>query len=64
MASYWGPLRNNDTLVDATEVDTDINLNLVSVLNQVFDKAVNGRYRPEFQHGQSAQVQNGEFLYA
>ncbi len=64
VASYWGPLRNNNALIDATEVDTDINLNLVSVLNQVFDKAVSGRYRPEFQHAQSAQVQNGEFHYA
>lgn len=61
--SYWGPLRDNESLPDATEIDTEINLDLVSVLNQVFDKAVSGHYKPRFQQGENAWIKNGEFYY-
>ncbi len=61
--NYWGPLRDDETLPDATEVDTEINLDLVSVLNQVFDKAVNGQYKPQFQQGEEAWIKKGEFNY-
>ena len=61
--SYWGAIRDDASLPDATEVDTGINLNLVSVLNQVFDKAVNGQYKPHFQRDEDAWVKNGEFCY-
>ena len=62
--SYWGPLRDNESLPDATEVDTGINLDLVSVLNQVFNKAVSGQYKPRFQQGEEAWIKKGEFHYA
>jgi len=62
--SYWGALRDNESLSDATEVDTEINLDLVSVLNQVFSKAVNGQYKPRFQQGKEAWIKKGEFNYA
>lgn len=62
--SYWGPLRDNESLPDATEIDTEINLDLVSVLNQVFDKAVSGRYKPRFQQNEDARIKKGEFYYA
>ncbi|GBE08386.1 CRISPR-associated protein Cas5 [bacterium BMS3Bbin11] len=62
--SYWGPLRDDESLPDATEVDTEINLDLVSVLNQVFDKAVNGRYKPRFQQGEEVWIKKGAFNYA
>jgi len=61
--SYWGPLRNDESLSDATEVDIGVNLDLVSVLNQVFDKAVNGQYKPRFQQGEEAWIKKGEFHY-
>lgn len=61
--SYWGPIRDDESLPDATEVDTEINLDLISVLNQVFDKAVNGRYKPRFQQGEKAWIKKGEFHY-
>ncbi len=61
--SYWGPIRDDESLPDATEVDTEINLDLVSVLNQVFDKAVNGHYKPRFQQGEKAWIKKGEFHY-
>ena len=64
VASYWGPFRDKATLENATEIDTGINLDLVTVLEQVFDKAVNGKYQPQFTHGSSAWVKNGEFHYA
>ncbi len=64
VASYWGSFRDSDTQPDATEIDTEINLNLTSVLTQVFDKAVDGKYQPRFQRGSSAQITNGEFQYA
>lgn len=66
--SYWGALRDNKSLPDATEVDTEINLDLVSVLNQVFEKAVTPktevrRYKPRFQQGEKAWIKKGEFCY-
>ncbi len=61
--SYWGPLRDDETHPDATEVDTKISLDLVSVLNQVFDKAVNGQYKPRFQQGEEAWIKKGVFCY-
>ena len=62
--SYWGPLRDNALLPDATEIDVEINLDLVSVLNQVFDKAINGQYKPKFHMGDNAWIKNGVFNYA
>lgn len=56
--SYWGEPR------DTTEVDTAITLDMVSVLSQVFDKAVAGSYGPRFQQGENALVEKGVFSYA
>ena len=64
MPSYWGPFRDNESMSDVTEVDAQINLDLVSVLDQVFDKAVNGEYQPCYRHGEQARVVKGEFKYA
>ncbi len=61
--SYWGPLRDGDSQFGMTEVDTDVNLDLVSVLTQVFDKAVKGQYKPRFQQGDDARINKGEFHY-
>jgi len=61
--SYWGEVRDDVSLPNATEIDTDINLDLVSVLDQVFDKPVNGKYKPKFQQGEHAWVKGGEFRY-
>jgi len=63
--SYWGVIRDNeDSFSYQTEVDRNINLDLVSILNQVFDKAVNGNYSPDFKQGDNAIIKNGEFHYA
>ena len=62
--SYWGEIRDSDSLPDVTEVDTGINIDMVSVLSQVFDKAVDGRYQPSFEHGQNAMIKKGVYHYA
>jgi len=63
--SYWGPLRDiDDSIPYQTEVDQDINIDLVSVLNQVFDKAVEGKYKPSFVQGENAIIKKGELYYA
>ncbi len=59
VTSYWGNFRESET-----EIDTDINIDLVSILSQVFDKAVRGQYQPCFHQGKSAWLTNGEFFYA
>jgi CRISPR-associated protein Cas5d len=64
VASYWGPFRDNANNVELSEVDTEINLDLVSILTQVFDKAVRGKYHPTFHQGPSTWLKNGEFHYA
>jgi CRISPR-associated protein Cas5d len=64
VASYWGPFRDNISCKEATEVDTEINLQLVSILTQVFDKAVHGKYYPKFHQGSSVWLKKGEFHYA
>ncbi len=56
--SYWGPFR------EVTQVDTGINLNLVSVLKRVFDPPLSGRFNPRFQQGEVAWIENGVFHYA
>ncbi len=56
--SYWGPIR------ESTEVDTEINLNLVSVLKSMFDAPVQGQFSPQFQQGEAAWVKDGVFRYA
>lgn len=63
--SYWGPIRDfEESIPYQTEVDCNINLDLASILNQVFDKAVNGIYNPSFEQGENAIIRNGEFRYA
>ena len=63
--SYWGPLRSEETKeMVQTEVDVDINIDLVSVLNSVFDKAVGGCYSPSFSQGENAFIKKGVFYYA
>ncbi|MDP8568750.1 CRISPR-associated protein Cas5 [Methylophilus aquaticus] len=59
VASYWGPLREG-----VTEKNDEIHLDLVSVLNQVFDKAIAGAYQPRYQRGSEAKIIKGEFVYA
>lgn len=56
--SYWGPIR------ESTEVDTGINLNLVSVLRNVFDTPLEGQFSPQFQQGETAWMKEGVFHYA
>lgn len=55
--SYWGEFRST------TEVDTDITINMISVLKQTFDKAVGGDYNPEFVQKESAVINEGVFCY-
>lgn len=56
--SYWGPFR------ESTEINTEVNLNLVSVLKNMFDMPLEGRFKPQFQQGESAWVKKGVFHYA
>jgi len=56
--SYWGQIR------ESTEVDTSVNLNLVSVLKGVFDTPLQGQFNPEFQRGKDARIEEGVFRYA
>ncbi len=63
--SYWGSIRDFEEATPyQTEVDFDINLDLVSILHRVFDKAVSGVYSPDFQQGDKAIINNGAFHYA
>lgn len=63
--NYWGPIRDHeDSIPYQTEVDKNINLDLVSILDHVFDKAVNGNYDPRFKQGEDAIIKNGVFNYA
>ncbi len=63
--SYWGPLRDSiDAMPYQTEIDQDINLNLISVLHQVFNKSISGQYGPTFVQGEKAFIKNGVFYYA
>ena len=62
-ADYWGPVRNTETKME-TEIDTSISLDLVSVLDQIFDKAIAGKYQPKFLTGEQAMLKEGVFHYA
>lgn len=63
--SYWGPIRDADNPMPfQTEVDKAINIDLVSMLRQVFDRAVAGSYQPSFVQAENAIIKNGEFYYA
>ena len=63
--SYWGTIRDNDKSTPfQTEVDRAINIDLVSMLQQVFDRAVSGNYQPSFVQADNAIIKNGEFYYA
>lgn len=55
--SYWGEIR------PATEVDTDITINMISVLKQTFNKAVGGSYGPQFAQKANAIITRGVFCY-
>ena len=55
--SYWGTFRNS------TEIDSDINLNMVSMLSKVFNKAVGGIYSPQFVQCENAVIKEGVFCY-
>lgn len=58
VANYWGEFRH-----DIYEVDNKLNEDLVSVLNQVFDKAVSGNFNPTYQRSEQAQIKSGVFYY-
>jgi CRISPR-associated protein Cas5d len=60
--SYWGPFREEG--VDRTERDFGFNINMMSVLDQVFDKGVSGKYAPTFKQNEHAFIKEGEFVYA
>jgi len=63
--SYWGPLRDVDNPTHyQTEVDKAINIDLVSMLQQTFDKAIAGDYKPSFVQSEKAIIKNGEYSYA
>ncbi len=55
--NYWGELRFS------TEVDRDITLNMVSVLKQTFDMAIDGIYNPQFVQKEKAVIDKGIFYY-
>jgi CRISPR-associated protein Cas5d len=55
--SYWGEFR------PVMEVDTDITINMVSVLKQTFDKSVEGKYNPSFVQKEKAVITEGIFCY-
>jgi CRISPR-associated protein Cas5d len=55
--SYWGRFRST------TVVDTDISINMVSMLNKTFDKAVSGNYNPQFVQQEKAIISKGVFCY-
>lgn len=57
VSSYWGPFRNH------TERDKNLNVSMISILDQVFDKAVDGRYSPVFKQNEQAIIREGEFIY-
>ncbi len=59
VASYWGEFRE-----DKFEKDNQLTVNLVSVLRQVFDSPISGRYAPTFQRGNYAWIRQGELIYA
>ena len=61
--SYWGVFCYFEKIEEATEIDQEINLNMVSVLNQVFSKAVRGTYRPSFVQKERALIKNGVYYY-
>ena len=55
--NYWGEFRSS------TEIDTDITINMVSILKQTFNKAVGGTYGPEFSQADNAIISKGAFYY-
>lgn len=57
-ANYWGVFRE-----EKYEVDKNINEDLVSVLSQMFDKAVSGSYSPDYQRNEQAHIKAGVFYY-
>ncbi len=59
---YWGPFREKGS--GQTECDRSININMISVLDQVFDKAISGQYAPTFRQSEQAMIREGEFIYA
>jgi len=60
---YWGLLRNSEEFSGQTERDMNINLDMVSVLNRVFERPVNGIYNPYFIQNEKAIIKNGVFYY-
>ena len=63
--SYWGPIRDAENSMSyQTEVDKAVNIDLVSMLQQVFDRSVAGSYQPSFVQAENAIIKNGEFYYA
>ncbi|WP_084457187.1 CRISPR-associated protein Cas5 [Desulfogranum mediterraneum] len=60
--SYWGPFRENGLF--QTERDLDVNVNVISMLSQVFSRAVCGSYSPRFTQGEGALIKEGELRYA
>lgn len=55
-SSYWGKFRT-----DYTEVDTELNLRLSSLLTTPFSAHVNGFYKPQYQL--NVQIKNGKAEY-
>ena len=54
---YWGDFRSS------TEVDTDITINMVSILKKTFSEAINGKYNPDFSQAENAVITKGVFHY-
>jgi CRISPR-associated protein Cas5d len=55
--SYFGPFREEETFVQK-----DINQIIPSLLHSVFDRPVNGQYKPEYR--QNVEIREGELKYA
>jgi len=54
--SYWGPFRDN------TQVETDVELEIPSMLHSVFDKPISGTWGP--QYVQNVRIERGVLTYA
>jgi CRISPR-associated protein Cas5d len=56
VCDYWGPFR-----LDITEVNTDINITLPSMLYSIWDDPIDGKYNPRFSY--NVDIKDGVLEY-
>lgn len=62
--TYWGPCRTDDDSNPVkTEVDQEINLEIMSLLHHIFDQPISGYYQPEFKQGEASRIVKGVLTY-